>query len=105
MPSPIFDGLGETIHGIFKDASPAIFTPNGSESQSIEIIFNDRYQETDLSGFNVGAPKPVAWFKTGEIAPEYNDILTVNDVDYIIREIKPDGLELTQLTLSTAPVT
>lgn len=102
MPSPYFDGLGDKCLDIFKDEVKASFRSQTGVIQSIEIIFNDRHQETDMDGRAYGAPKPMAWFKTGLICPVYGDLLYVNDAKYIIREVKDDGLELTELTLSDA---
>lgn len=100
MPSPFFDRLGETVHSIFKDEKQAIFKSDDGLIQPVEIIFNDRHQAIDLDGKPYGAPKPMAWFKTGDICPNFNDILEVNGKKYLIREVKDDGLELTELTLS-----
>lgn len=100
MPSPFFDRLGAQVHKIFKNREKAVFKPNSGSTQFVEVIFNDRHQDIDIDGKPYGAPKPMAWVKTGEIFPEYNDVLEVNGTKYIIREMKDDGLELTGLVLS-----
>lgn len=102
MPAPFFNGLGEAILETFKDVQQAVFTPQVGPAQPIDVIFNDRHEDVDLNGIPYGAPKPTAWIRTGLVNPAFNDTLVINSVSYLIKEIKPDGLELTQLTL-TAP--
>lgn len=100
MPSPSFNGLGKQLHAMFKDKQPAVFRPQDGDAQSIDVIFHDRHQEVDKDGKPYGAPKPVAWILTDlGLDPKFNDRLDVNGDEYIIKEIKPDGLEITELTL------
>lgn len=100
MPSPFFDGLGKTILQIHKDSEQAIFKPQEGTNQPVEVIFNDKHQEIDVDGRPYGAPRPVAWFETGLIEPVYGDVLEINNIEYVVRETKPDGLELTEVILS-----
>jgi len=99
MAAHFFKGLGETVLGIFKDAENAVFNPQEGQTQSIEVIFSHRHQDVDIYGKDYGAPKPVAWIKTGIAEPKYKDKLCINEVEYLIIDIKPDGLELTRLDL------
>ena len=100
MPTPFFDGLGEQVLEIFQDCEEAIFHPESGSVQPVDIIFNDRHQDVDEFGKPYGAPNPRAWFRTGDICPVFGDILVIRGCKYIIREPKPDGLELTELVIS-----
>lgn len=101
MPASIFDGLGETVLETFKEPEQASYLSQIPLSQpvTLDCIFNARHQEKDYEGVVVGAPRPVAWFATGEIEPKYGDSWTVAGVTYKIIDVKPDGLELTELGL------
>lgn len=99
MPSPFFNRLGETVLEIFKNSNKAVFNPQEGQSQSIEVIFLDRHKDIDIHGKEYGAPKPIAWFRTGIIEPKYKDQITIENKVYSIVEIKPNGHEITELTL------
>lgn len=99
MPSHFFNRLGETLLGIFKETELAVFNPQEGQTQSVEVIFHDRHRDIDFDGKEVGAPRPTAWVKTGLIDPKYKDKMTINDKDYLIVEIKPNGHEITELIL------
>ncbi len=101
MPSPAFNGLGQAIHNVFKENQSAVFKPQIGSNESVEVIFHARHQETDRDGVPYGAERPVAWILTAAgIDPKYDDGLEINGVDYIIKEIKPDGLEIVELILA-----
>jgi len=100
MPSHFFDGLGEQVLGIFQEEVKALFKPQDGITQPIEVIFNDRHQDVDDFGKPYGAPNPRAWFRTGLICPKFGDILEVGKRSYIVREVKDDGLEITELVIS-----
>jgi len=102
MTSSYFDGFGDSLMTVFKDTIEAIFEPVIGDTETVEIIFNACHQEVDIDGVPYGAEKPVAWFKTGVITPKDRDKIVINTIEYIIRDVKPDGLELTELTLSKA---
>lgn len=98
MASRFFNRLGETIVEIFKEPQDGIF-----QCQPIEVIFESSHQDIDINGRPYGAPKPVAWFKTGMISPVYGDIITIAAKDYTIVEIKVDGIsQVTELILQEA---
>ena len=99
MPSHFFNRLGETVLEIFKNSKAAIFNPQVGQAQSVEVIFLDRHRDIDIHGHEYGAPKPVAWFRTGLIDPVYKDEIEIENKNYSIVEIKPNGHEITELTL------
>lgn len=99
MPSPLFDGMGDSMLLTFGEAKDAIFKPQTGGTQTVEVIFNARHQEVDRDGKPFGSPKPRAWFRTGTFCPEDGDFIEIDGVDYLIREEKPDGLELSELLL------
>jgi len=106
MPSKHFKGLGTTILGIHQEEAQAEFRPLTGYPQPLNVIFDKQYNELQLKhntpkqGVTIGGGKPTAWFKTGIIHPEVKDELCIGSQIYIIREIKSDGLELTELSLS-----
>ena len=101
MPSPFFNGLGNQLLQIFKDSEPAtLFSQETDDSRPVSVIFHARHQDTDRNGIPYGAPRPVAWIEISSNPPKYGDILTIGEVDYVIRETKPDSLELIELVLS-----
>ena len=65
----------------------------------MEVIFHARHQEVDRDGIPIGSPRPVAWHITGEISAQDKDIIEIEGTDYLIRDTKPDGLEITELLL------
>ena len=99
MPSPLFDGMGLSMMETFGERVKAFFKPQSGGVQKIDVIFNDRHQEFDRDGIPIGNPRPVAWHLTGEIKAKDGDLIEINKVDYIIRDDKPDGLEITELLL------
>ena len=100
MPSPFFNGMGETILRIFGEEQPAQFIPQNGPPKPVEVIFNAIHQDVDLSGQVIGGPNPTAWIRTGLISPEYNDKIRIeNSGTYLITSTEDDGLELTRLNL------
>lgn len=101
MPSSYFKGISEHIFGVFKEPTLIEWVPVSGFGQSLEVIFMELYQVVDNYGIPYGAPNPTAWVKVDcGIDFKYNDVLRINGTDYKIREIKPDGHETIQLTLS-----
>jgi len=100
MPSSYFNGMGDLILDTFQETVSALFKPQEGSIQPVEIIFNKAHQDIDIDGKPYGAPNPRAWIRTESICPVYGDVLEVDGEDYLVREIKPDGLELTALVLS-----
>lgn len=105
MPSPLFDGMGDTLLGLHKNGAQATFTPQVGTPLQLDVIFNDRYQKILVgnAGAGYGAPTPTAWIKVDAIAPvvpAFGDVLTINSIDYVIRGIEFDGLEMYELPLS-----
>lgn len=83
----------------FGDRVKAIFKPSSGGMKKVEVIFHARHQEVDRDGIPYGSPRPIAWHITGEIEAKDRDVIEINGIDYLIRESKPDGLEITELLL------
>lgn len=100
MPSNYFSGFGAKMVGFFGEEKSAVFHPVSGQHQTIEVIFNSAHREIDVDGKPYGSPKPVAWVKNGLISPSFNDVLEVDGKRYLIKDDKPDGLELMELLLA-----
>lgn len=102
MPSPFFDGMGQTIMDIFGDCEYATLKPENGSVKTIEVIFNAVHREVDIDGRPIGAPNPRMWIRNDVACPKYGDIIELRGVKYIVREVQDDGLELTELVISKA---
>ena len=108
MANSVFDGMADAIFSVLKETASAILISTSEEGppviQTVEIIFNERHAEVDPNGTPFGEPRPVAWVKTSAFTnecdkPKYGDEMTIQETDYMILEVKFDGLQTYQLTL------
>lgn len=106
MPNPVFEGMADALLGSLGESASAILTNLADEppsSKTVAIIFNARHVEVDYRGVPFGDSKPVAWLKRTDFdrceKPKYGDEMTIDEKDYMILEVKDDGLNFYQLTL------
>lgn len=95
MVSRYFQRNGDYIVQLFENKTEGLFTPKNGAPVSVRLVFNDRHQDIDINKHKYGAPKPVAWIKTGSINPTYKDMLTIDGANYWIVEVKNDGIKAT----------
>ena len=79
----------------------ATYTPTGGVAVTVRGIFDEPYSAADLGGFaDFSTLNPSFITKTAAVASaDYGDAITINSVDYIIREVMPDGVGFTTFTL------
>jgi len=92
--APFFDTEGFGVE--------AIYTPKEvGSSVTIIAIFDDEYIALQGGAVEVAGSQPRIMYESAKISPKpaYGDLIHVNDTDYTIVEVQPDGTGITTLIL------
>ena len=85
------------VLGAFGEQSPAEYRiPGTVEPFPIQVIFDAEYVDVTVTDSPVESSGPAASTKASEFEqydfqPKQNDEITINDVDYVVANVRPDG--------------
>lgn len=96
----------EDISVFFEDVAVSFatefsYTPAAGDTQQVRGIFDAAYIGVDGGGVPVAANQPQIVYATSNIqpAPQYGDSVQINNKDYMIVNVQPDGTGITTLLL------
>lgn len=95
------DDVRASFYSINDFGIEATFTPSGGSPVVIAGIFDAPHIGVEAGGsVEVSVTAPTFMTRTVDVATaDYGDLINISAVDYIIRDIMPDGTGMTTLVL------